>query len=62
MASAPSVETIRLSWLRALPGLGGGTKLPWLPLSVMVVLLACSIFAPLLAPQTLLESTYLRPS
>ena len=50
MASLLSVATDRLSWLRVLPGVGQGAKLPWLPLSVMVVLVACSIFAPLLAP------------
>ena len=50
MASSLRVAAGRFSWLRAIPGVGGGTRLPWLPLSVMVVLVACSIFAPLLAP------------
>ena len=50
MASSLSVATGRLSWLRVLTGVGRGTRLPWLPLSVLVVLLVCSVFAPLLAP------------
>ena len=50
MASSLRVGTNRLSWLRVFPGMGQGAKLPWVPLSVLVVLLACSIFAPLLAP------------
>ncbi len=50
MASSLSVGTTRRGWQRVLPGVLQGVKLPWIPLSVMVVLLACSIFAPLLAP------------
>ena len=50
MASSLGVASGRLSWLRALPAMAQGARLPWLPLSVMVVLLTCSIFAPLLAP------------
>ena len=50
MTSSLSVGTTRRSWLRVLPSVLQGAKLPWLPLAVMVVLLACSVFAPLLAP------------
>ena len=50
MASSLGVAAGRLSWLRALPAMAQGARLPWLPLSVLVVLLTCSIFAPLLAP------------
>ena len=50
MASALNAATSRLNRLRALAVEGRRAKLPWIPLTIMFVLLLCAAFAPLLAP------------
>ena len=50
MASTITVPNRRLTWFRVFLGATQRGRLPWIPLIVMSVLLACSMFAPLLAP------------
>ena len=50
MASSLSVRTGRLNRLLDIPRRSKQARLPWIPLTIMVVLLVCAVFAPLLAP------------
>lgn len=50
MAAPATVTTSRIGALLALPGRTRRTRLPWIPLTIVVVLLVCSVFAPLLTP------------
>ena len=50
MASTISVAPGKIERLRALTGKARRAHLPWFPVFIMVILLACSLFAPLLAP------------
>ena len=50
MASTISVGPGKIERLRALPGKARRARLPWFPVFIMAILVACSLFAPLLAP------------
>ncbi len=50
MAAPATVTTSRIGALLSLPGRTRRTRLPWIPLTIVVVLLVCSVFAPLLTP------------
>ena len=50
MAASLSVGTGRIDRLLGIPRRARQARLPWIPLTVMVVLLFCAVFAPLLAP------------
>ena len=50
MDSSLSVATGRINRLRQLPKRVRQARLPLIPLTIMVVLLVCAVFAPLLAP------------
>ena len=50
MASSLSVATGRIDRLLGIPRRARQARLPWIPLTIMVALLVCAVFAPLLAP------------
>ncbi len=50
MASTATLATGRLEGILALPKRARQARLPWFPLAIMMVLLLCALFAPLLAP------------
>ncbi len=50
MASAGSLEPTTLERLSQLPGRAIRLRLPWIPLGIVIILLVCSLFAPLLTP------------
>lgn len=50
MSTQASLETKRVNWLLYLPSRARSMNLPWIPITVVSVLLMCSIFAPLLTP------------
>ena len=50
MASTISVAPGKIERLRALTGKARRARLPWFPVFIMAILVACSLFAPLLAP------------
>ena len=50
MAAPATVTTSRIGTLLSLPGRTRRMRLPLIPLSVVIVLLVCSVFAPLLTP------------
>ena len=50
MASLNVATTGRMGRLRELPARARRARLPWVPLFVVVLLLVCAVFAPLLAP------------
>src|ERR687892_754655 len=50
MAAQASLSTRRTNRILYLPSRARKLRLPWIPLTVVVVLLICSIFAPLLTP------------
>ena len=50
MAAPATVTASRIGTLLSLPGRIRRMRLPWIPLTIVVVLLVCSVFAPLLTP------------
>ena len=50
MAAPANVTSSRFSGLLSLPGKTRRMKLPWIPVTILVVLLVCAIFGPLLTP------------
>ena len=50
MAAPATVTTDRIGTLLALPGRARQMRLPWIPLTIVIVLLVCTVFAPLLTP------------
>lgn len=48
MAAQASLSTRRINRILGLPGRARRLRLPWIPLTVVSILLICSIFAPLL--------------
>ena len=50
MAAPATVTASRIGTLLSLPGRIRRMRLPWIPLTIVVVLIVCSVFAPLLTP------------
>ena len=50
MAAPATVTTSRIGTLLSLPGRTRRMRLPWIPLTIVTVLLVCTVFAPLLTP------------
>ena len=50
MASSLSVATGRSGWLRVITMRGRRSKLPWIPIVIVTILLISAVFAPLLSP------------
>jgi peptide/nickel transport system permease protein len=50
VAAPATVTASRIGTLLSLPGRIRRMRLPWIPLTIVVVLLVCSVFAPLLTP------------
>jgi len=50
VAAPATVTTSRIGTLLSLPGRTRQLRLPWIPLSILIVLLVCTVFAPLLTP------------
>ena len=50
MASSLSVATGRIDRLLGVTRAAGRARLPWIPITIVVTLLVCAAFAPLLAP------------
>ena len=50
MATAGSLEPTTLDRISQISGRAIRMRLPWIPLTIVVVLLVCSVFAPLLTP------------
>ena len=50
MAASLSVDTGRINRLLSIPRRARQARLPWIPLTIMGILLVCAVFAPLLAP------------
>jgi peptide/nickel transport system permease protein len=50
MAAQASLSTRRINRILYLPSRARKLRLPWIPITVVTVLLICSIFAPLLTP------------
>ena len=50
MASSLSADTLRFDRLLRITRTARQARLPWITLTIMVILLVCAVFAPLLAP------------
>ena len=50
MASSLNVATSRIDRLLALPKWAMRARLPWVPVTIMAIVLVCAVFAPLVAP------------
>lgn len=50
MAAPATVTTSRIETLLSLPGRTRRMRLPWIPATIVTVLLICTVFAPLLTP------------
>jgi peptide/nickel transport system permease protein len=50
MAAQASVTTSRVGHLLTIPRRARRLRLPWIPLSIVTILLICATFAPLLTP------------
>lgn len=50
MAAPATVATSRIGTILSLPGRTRRMRLPWIPATIVTVLLVCSVFAPLLTP------------
>ncbi|MDA1128809.1 MAG: ABC transporter permease [Chloroflexi bacterium] len=49
MATQVSLSTRRIEWMLELPGRAAKLRLPWIPITIVSILLICALFAPLLA-------------
>ena len=50
MASSLNAATSRIDRLLALPKWAMRARLPWVPVTIMAIVLVCAVFAPLVAP------------
>ncbi len=50
MAAPETITISRIGTLLSLPGRTRQLRLPWIPLIIVIVLLVCTVFAPLLTP------------
>ena len=50
MASSLNIATGRIDRLLALPKWAMRARLPWVPVTIMAIVLVCAVFAPLVAP------------
>ncbi len=50
MAAPATVATSRIGAILSLPGRTRRMRLPWIPATIVAVLLVCAVFAPLLTP------------